>query len=143
MSETDAHEVCFARYTLEAVALKGLRPAARHLLADRMDKALDAMKECAANGDLAGLVEGDIGLHRVVVEASGHPLIVDLWSGLNGRMGALMRSSLDRQHIGLDHTVRRHAELIAAFRDGPAPAVATMLRDHYLRPEQPPTQENR
>ena len=134
MSEADAHEVCFARYTLESVALKGLTRARRHELADRMTKVLHVMDQCCAHGDLAGLVEADTDLHRVVVEASGHPLIVDMWAGLNGQMGALMRSSLDRQHIDLAETVRRHADLITAFRDAPAAAVAVALRDHYLKP---------
>ena len=133
MSETDALEVCFARYTLEAVSLKGLTKARRKDIGDRMDEVLQVMNLCAAKGDLAGMVEADTDLHRVVVEASGHPLIVEMWAGLNGQMGALMRSSLDRQRIELDETVRRHAELIAAFRDQPVAAVDAALREHYIR----------
>lgn len=133
MSEEDAREVCFARYTLEEVALKGMGKARRRDLADRMDEVLQVMELCATKGDLAGMVEADTDLHRVIVEASGHPLIVDLWVGLNGQMGALMRSSLDRQRIELAETVRRHTELIATFREQPASSVVTALRDHYLR----------
>ena len=135
MSEEDAREVCFARYTLEEVALRGLGKARRRELADRMDEVLRVMDLCAVKGDLAGVVEADTDLHQVIVEASGHPLIVDMWVGLNGQMGALMRSSLDRQRIELAETVRRHAELIAAFREQPAGAVLAALREHYLRPD--------
>jgi DNA-binding GntR family transcriptional regulator len=135
MSEEDAREVCFARYTLEAVSLKGLTQAQRHALADRMGEGLRVMDLCAAKGDLAGMVEADTDLHRVIVEASGHPLIVDLWASLNGQMGALMRSSLDRQRIELAETVRRHADLIAALQDQPAAKGAAALREHYLRPD--------
>jgi GntR family transcriptional regulator, rspAB operon transcriptional repressor len=133
MSEADAREVCFARYTLEEVSLKGLRKTERRDLADRMDEVLQVMDLCATKGDLAGVVEADTDLHRVIVEASGHPLIVDMWVGLNGQMGALMRSSLDRQRIELAETVRRHAELIATFREQPSAAVGAALREHYLR----------
>lgn len=133
MSEQDALEVCFARYALEEVALKGLTRARRRELADRMDEVLRGMDLCAAKGDLAGMVEADTDLHQVIVEASGHPLIVDMWRGLNGQMGALMRSSLDRQRIELAETVRRHAVLITAFREQPATAVAAALREHYIR----------
>ena len=135
MSEADAREVCFARYTLEEVSLKGLSKAQRRDLADRMEEVLRVMDLCAAKGDLAGVVEADTDLHRVIVEASGHPLIVDMWLGLNGQMGALMRSSLDRQRIELAETVQRHAELITTFREQSPGAVAGALRDHYLRPE--------
>jgi DNA-binding GntR family transcriptional regulator len=137
MSESDAYEVCFARYTLESVAVRELSTGGRRALADRMDKALKRMAQCGSNGDLAGVVEADTELHRLVVEAAGHPLIVDMWSGLNAQMGALMRSSLDRQRIGLGETVRRHRDLIMAFRELPRSAVDAALRDHYVRTERP------
>jgi DNA-binding GntR family transcriptional regulator len=133
MSEADAREVCFARYTLEAVPLRSLSKAQRRALADRMDEVLVGMELCATKGDLAGMVAADTDLHRLIVKASGHPLIVEMWAGLNGLMGALMRSSLDRQRIDLRETVARHAELIATFRDRPAAAVDATLREHYIR----------
>jgi GntR family transcriptional regulator, rspAB operon transcriptional repressor len=137
MSETDAIEVCFARYTLESISVRELSRTKRRALADRMDKTLEMMAQCGTNGDLAGVVEADTELHRLVVEASGHPLIVDMWAGLNAQMGALMRSSLDRQRIGLDETVRRHSELIAALRDLPRAAADGALREHYIRSNRP------
>jgi DNA-binding GntR family transcriptional regulator len=132
MSEADAREVCFARFALEEIALKGLSRTRRRDLADRMDDVLAVMDLCAAKGDLAGVVEADTDLHQVIVAASGHPLIVDMWTGLNGQMGALMRSSLDRQKIDLRATVRMHATLITAFREQPAGTVVTALREHYI-----------
>lgn len=132
MSEADAREVCFARYALEEIALKGLNQKRRRDLADRMDEVLAVMDLCAAKGDLAGVVEADTDWHKVIVEASGHPLIVDMWTGLNGQMGALMRSALDRQKIDLAATVRMHATLVAVFREQPASSVVAALRDHYI-----------
>jgi DNA-binding GntR family transcriptional regulator len=137
MSEEDALEVCFARYTLESISSKELSRGGRRELADRMDEALQVMALCGTKGDLAGVVEADTELHKLIVQASGHRLIVDMWSGLNAQMGALMRSSLDRQHIGLDETVRRHETLIAAFRDLPRNAVDAALREHYVRDDVP------
>ena len=64
---------------------------------------------------------------------SHHPLITDMWSGLNGQMGALMRSSLDRQRITLEESVERHADLIEALRTLPTSAADAALRDHYIR----------
>lgn len=133
MSEADAKEVCFARYSLEAVALRDLTGKQRRALADRMDATLTVMRRCADRGDVAGLIAVDTDLHRLVVESSGHPLLADLWASLNGQMGALMRSSLDRQHIGPDETVHRHAELIGAFRDQTAAGANDALRTHYIR----------
>lgn len=137
MSEEDALEVCFARYTLESVAVKELSASGRRKLADRMDDVLQIMTLCGRKGDLAGVVEVDTEFHQLIVQASGHPLIVDMWSGLNAQMGALMRSSLDRQRIGLDETVRRHETLIGAFRAMPRSAVDAALREHYVRDDVP------
>jgi DNA-binding GntR family transcriptional regulator len=135
MSQTDVLEVCFARYLLESVALRVLSPKDRRALADRMDLLVTEMGACAEKGDTAGVVEADTHLHRQIVEASGHPLVVDMWSGLNGQMGSLMRSALDRQQIGLREAVAMHEELVTAFRDLARPAVETALHDHYVREE--------
>jgi DNA-binding GntR family transcriptional regulator len=137
MSETDVLEVCFARYLLESVALRVLSAKDRRMLADRMDVVIAEMSSCADKGDTAGVVEADTDLHRQIVTASGHPLIVDMWSSLNGQMGSLMRSALDRQQIGLREAVGMHEELIAAFRERPRDAVETALHDHYVRAERP------
>ena len=133
MSESDAQEVCFARYTLESVAVRTMSRAKRRELADRMEDVLATMHICARKSDFAGMVEADTDLHRLVVDASRHPLISDMWAGLNGQMGALMRSSLDRQRITLEESVERHADLIRALRELPTAAADAALREHYIR----------
>jgi DNA-binding GntR family transcriptional regulator len=133
MSESDAQEVCFARYTLESVAVRTMPRGRRRELADRMEDVLATMHICARKSDFAGMVEADTDLHQLVVDASHHPLISDMWSGLNGQMGALMRSSLDRQRITLEESVERHADLIKALRDLPTAAADAVLREHYIR----------
>lgn len=132
MSEEDAREVCFARYTFESVAVRQSNRAQRRELAGRMDDVLTTMTLCATKGDFAGMVEADTDLHRLIVQASGHPLLVEIWSGLNGQMGALMRASLDRQRISLDDSVHLHEELIVAIRELPTSAADLALRAHYV-----------
>jgi DNA-binding GntR family transcriptional regulator len=133
MSEADAQEVCFARYTLESVAVRSITRTRRRELADRMVEVLDTMHLCARKGDFAGMVEADTDLHRLVVQASNHSLICEMWSGLNGQMGALMRSSLERQRITLEESVERHADLIRSLRELPTGAADAALREHYIR----------
>ena len=135
MSETDVAEVCFARYLLESVALRTLTPKDRRGLADRMGVVVAEMGACADKGDTAGVVEADTSLHREIVATSGHPLIVEMWSGLNGQMGSLMRSALDRQQIGLREAVGMHEDLVTAFRELARPAVEAALHGHYVRSE--------
>lgn len=132
MSAEDIREVCFARYTLEAAGLKEITRAGRRDLADRMNDVVATMTHAADKGDLAAIVEADTELHQLIVHAPGHPLIVDMWTSLNAQMGALMRSSLDRQRISLEETVRRHAALVSVFRDRPTGAVDAALLEHYM-----------
>ncbi len=134
MSAEDVTEACYARFVLESSGLPAVWDGARTGLVAAMTDAVTVMEGAAAKRDLAALVEADTELHRLIVEAGGHPLLVEMWSTLNGRMGALMRSSLDRQGIDLDEAVRRHTKLIAGFRrKDPAIALAA-LREHYLSP---------
>ncbi len=137
MSAEDVTEACYARYTLESAGLTEVWDTARAGLVANMTEAVSVMSDAAAKQDLAGIVEADTALHRLIVEASGHPVLVEMWSSLNGRMGALMRSSLDRQQIDLAEAVERHTKLVTAFRrKDPAVALAA-LHEHYLDPRTP------
>jgi DNA-binding GntR family transcriptional regulator len=49
-------------------------------------------------------------------------------------MGALMRSSLDRQGIDMAEAVLRHTKLINAFRRKDPGVAKAALHDHYLKP---------
>jgi GntR family transcriptional regulator, rspAB operon transcriptional repressor len=132
MSDQQIQEVCFARYVLEAAGYNEALPARREDLVEEIDTALTTMASAADDGDTAGVIRADTQLHRAVMIAVGHPVLLELWESLNGQMGALMRSDMDRQGIGLDVIVGRHARLLMAIRDQPAEAVVAALRLHYL-----------
>jgi DNA-binding GntR family transcriptional regulator len=134
MNAEDITEVCYARFVLESSALPEVWDTARTGLAAAMGDAVRAMELAAEKGDLAGIVEADTELHRHIVHAGGHPRLVELWSTLNGQMGALMRSSLERQHIDLTEAVRRHVKLVRAFKRKEAQSAVDALREHYLNP---------
>ena len=132
MSAEQSMEICMARFALEGADLERVLRADRSGLTARMEDALGAMKDAASSR--RPLCAG-AGRHRPA-PARGRtppdlPLLLDLWQGLNGQMAALMLSSLDRQGIDLQESVRRHAELIEDFRTmRPAQAVKS-LREHY------------
>jgi GntR family transcriptional regulator, rspAB operon transcriptional repressor len=132
MSEEEAAEACYARFVLESSGLAEVWETARRRLVADLTEAVRVMEAAAERGDLAGIVEADTELHRLIVEASGHPRLVEFWSALNGQMGALMRSSLDRQGIDMAEAVQRHRHLISAFRRKDSSAALAALRDHYL-----------
>jgi DNA-binding GntR family transcriptional regulator len=136
MSERDIEEVCHARYVLEAAGLPETLSGLRARITAQMRAALERMESAAAIGDAVGVIIADTELHRVLIASADHPIMLDMWESLNGQMGALMRSDLDRQGIGLEETTRRHARLLDVVLQGTADEVKTELRIHYLQPGQ-------
>jgi DNA-binding GntR family transcriptional regulator len=132
MSADDARDVLYARYVLEAGAARKIQPAARPALGAAMKDALRAMDKAAADDDVESLVEADIAFHRSILEASGARRVHDLWETVNGQMGALMRSSIDRQQIALATVRELHEPLQRALLGGSLRAVERCLADHYL-----------
>jgi DNA-binding GntR family transcriptional regulator len=112
MSYEDIRDACYARFVLEAV--------------------VDRMAEVAADSDVATMIDLDTEFHGCIVDAAGKQRLAALWRTLDAQMGVLMRSSIDRQHIGLDEAVRRHQYVVDVFRVGSGEEIVQMLEEHYL-----------
>jgi len=132
MSHEDAEDVCFARYILEDASVEGGLGSRRRELAKAMRLALDHMSIAARTDDMDALVESDTRFHELLIDLSGRRRLKDLWSMLNSQMGALMRSEIEFQGIGLDEAVDRHRGLVEAVSDGDLPRLRKELRDHYM-----------
>jgi len=131
MSSEDAEDVCYARYVLEdASVVSGLKNADE--LADGLRQALEQMAADASADDLDAVVDCDTRFHALLIEVSGRNRLKDLWSMLNSQMGALMRSSLERQGITLADAVERHQVLLDAVVDGNIDRLRAAIREHYL-----------
>jgi DNA-binding GntR family transcriptional regulator len=132
MSTEDAEDVCYARYVLEdASVVSGLgeNPAE---LAESLRQALDEMAAAAQADDLDTVVDIDTRFHQLFIDVSGRRRLKDLWSMLNSQMGALMRSSVERQGISLTDAVDRHRGLLDATVNGDIEQLRVAIRAHYL-----------
>ena len=136
MDPSDIHDICFARYVLEAGAASELRDIDDALLAE-LEAALRAMHAAADEGDLEAMVEADTRLHGILVERGGGTRVVELWHGLDGQMGSLMRSSLEVQGIDLREAADRHRKLLDAVATRRKPTIVKAIREHYLDPTLP------
>ena len=132
MSVEDVIEACYTRFVLESASLSEVWDAVRPGLVADMSEVVELMQSAADTDDVPGMVELDTALHRLIMESSGHPRLVELWMTLNGQMGALMRSTLDRQGISLHETVAMHRKLLKSFRRKDPTAAVAALRDHYV-----------
>ena len=132
MSSEDAEDVCYARYVLEDASVESGLGANRRDLAKAMRLALDHMSIAARIDDMDALVESDTRFHELLVDVSGRRRLKDLWGMLNSQMGALMRSEIERQGIGLEDAAERHRTLLDAVTAGDLPRLRAELRSHYL-----------
>ncbi len=133
MSYDEIDDACYARYILEEGALRAVADSRLDSLADELTAVADRMALAAAQGDLAALVDLDTEYHGCIVRESGKRRLAGLWATLNGQMGALMRSSMEDQHIDLLEAKRRHVDLTEVIRGGDRAAIAAKLNEHYLR----------
>ncbi len=77
-------------------------------------------------------MEADTAFHGLIVEAGGRLRLAQLWHQLDGQMGALMRSSLDRQRAELPDVTSKHVALLEAFGTRKRRPIEIALRVHYL-----------
>jgi len=132
MSTEDAEDVCYARYVLEDASVMGGLGQGKDGLAEGLRQALEEMSAGARADDLDAVVDSDTKFHELLIDVSGRRRLKDLWSMMNSQMGALMRSSLERQGISLDDAVDRHRGILEAVTVGDIDLLRVAIRDHYL-----------
>lgn len=135
MDAENIHDICFARFVLEAGAASEM--AVDDALLAELAEVVAEMRTLAAEGDLQALVNADTRFHDAIVRAGGSRRVRDLWHGLDGQMGSLMRSSLERQGIDLGEVVVRHQTLLDAIASDDRQAIVEAIRAHYLQPAEP------
>jgi len=131
MSAEDAEDVCYARSVLEDASVVSGLPN-REELAAGLRKALEEMEAGARADDLDAVVDIDTKFHALLVGVSGRRRLKQLWSMLNSQMGALMRSSIERQGISLEDAVETHRPLLEAVEIGDIEQLRRAIRNHYL-----------
>jgi DNA-binding GntR family transcriptional regulator len=131
MSYEDIRDACYARFILESGAARVLTGRKEPVIA-RMQEVVDKMSATVPTGDVAAMIDLDTEFHSCIVDAAGKHRLAALWRTLDAQMGALMRSSIDRQHIDLTEAVRRHQEVTDMFRVGTPDDFIRTLEEHYL-----------
>ncbi|HTW18850.1 MAG TPA: GntR family transcriptional regulator [Mycobacteriales bacterium] len=132
MDEKDATDVLYARYTLELGAVREWMQNRPPGFDDELRRELDAMQLAAENNDTLAAVEADTRFHGLLVAAGNRNRLDQLWHTLDGQMGALMRSSLERQHSDLADLAQRHVDLARIISSRDPEEIEAALREHYL-----------
>jgi DNA-binding GntR family transcriptional regulator len=125
VSTEELIEIYPVRAAIEEVAA---REAARRLdgEVETLEAEIAAMHAAADAGDLHSQVEHDVNFHRLIVEASGNSILIDVWSSLRveGRtVITALKAGIDGHEIA-----ELHRPVLDALRARDAEAAGTALR---------------
>lgn len=143
LEDADQQDVTHVRegFDLTAARLAAARSGELSDLLPRLEEALTRRVECFRANDAAGFVAADLDFHVGVAEASGNPVLHDLYRSLaefekQGLHNAFTFGDFSEGDLDL------HVELLSAIRAGDVEAATTSalaLLDHTRM--QPPTDD--
>jgi DNA-binding GntR family transcriptional regulator len=136
LAREDALDLCYNRALLESFAVRTGYARIDHLVIGRMLAYLDQMRRCHLPDDVPRLIQIDLSFHRPLIEVAESRRLLELWSSLNGQIGALVLRSLEHQHARIDDVVAFHQKLLDAIQSGDAQVAQQGVIDHYVRAEE-------
>jgi len=128
VSVEELAEIYPVRAAIEEVAAREAAKRMSPKLAKALARELRAMRKAAGAGDLHRQVEHDVRFHRLIVEASGNSILIDVWRSLRVEARTLitaLKSGLDSREI-----VAMHEPVLDALRSGDAEQAGRALRRH-------------
>lgn len=132
LSREESLDLRRARSVLEGYAVS----AGRHALTEadfaEMQDLLDQMGRCTFPRDTALLIRLDLAFHGVIMRALDSPVIHELWTSLNGRMSALILTSIERRHAASPDLAYFHQVLLDAIRYARTDVAAEAVVVHYI-----------
>jgi GntR family transcriptional regulator, rspAB operon transcriptional repressor len=132
LAREDAVDLCRARALLEAFALTTCYDRLDAVTFAALDDLLDEMAVLNLPEDVPRLIGIDLAFHRLLIRGAEAPRIVELWSSLDGQMSALILSSIDYHHAGIDDVVAFHRALLDAVRSGDVAVAREAVLIHYV-----------
>jgi DNA-binding GntR family transcriptional regulator len=137
LSQADALDLGYTRALLESFAVTVGLPQLNQSVFAVLEEHLDAMGTCNLPDDLPRLVQIDLAFHRVLVECSRSTRLMELWSSLNGQIGALFIRGIEHQHAHTPDIVALHQQLIDALRSSEPQTIQRSVLEHYVRVPRP------
>jgi len=125
--EDGLQEIYAARGALEAQATR-LATARRTCDIGRLEAELDGMRRAAAAVDAPALGEHSVAFHRIIMEASGNRLLLNLWTSL--QIETRTTITLLVGDVRLSQMAESHQPIIDAIRSGDADRAAQVAREH-------------
>lgn len=135
LSPDDALDLKVTRALLEGYALRVGHDRIDGMAITRLEELLAEMAMCRFPEDIPKLIPIDLAFHRVLIACAGSPRLVELWSSLNGQIGALILAGIENWHATAADLVGLHRQLLAAVRSGDPTLMQETVIAHYIRTE--------
>jgi DNA-binding GntR family transcriptional regulator len=132
----EALDLCYTRALLESFAVRAGYARIDARLIERMQRCIDQMRQCRLPNDVPQLIQIDLAFHRNLIELAESRRLIELWSSLNGQIGALVLRSLEQQHANIEDVVAFHQRLLETIQSGDAAVAQQGVIDHYVRQEE-------
>jgi DNA-binding GntR family transcriptional regulator len=102
-------------------------------IAEELAASIAGQEELAASRDAEGFVEADREFHRIIIVATGNPVLLGFYDTLRDRQRRMIALSLSRDPDRTRDVIAQHRELALAIAARDAPAAHDVLEQHLLR----------
>jgi DNA-binding GntR family transcriptional regulator len=136
LAREDALDLCYNRALLESFAVRAGYERIDNRVLGQLESCIDQMISCRLPDDVPRLIQIDVTFHRALIEVAESRRLTEIWSSLNGQIGALVLRSLEAQHANIDDVVAFHQKLLDAIRSGDPQIAQQAVIDHYVRKEE-------
>jgi len=136
LSREEALDLSYNRALLESFAVRSSYSLIDEQMIGRMAAILEQMRQCRLPDDVPQLIQLDLAFHRQLVELAGSRRLLELWSSLNGQIGALFLRALEHQNASIDDVVAFHLKVLDGIRSGDPQLAQQMVIEHYVREEE-------
>jgi DNA-binding GntR family transcriptional regulator len=129
VSAAEVESVIETRLVIERFAVA--RAAGRGSeLAPELERTIAAQEAMVEGGERSAFVAADREFHRSLLDATGNPLLLELYDSLRDRQSRMGLVAIARQADRMETIVIEHRELCAAISAGDASAAEAILERH-------------
>jgi DNA-binding GntR family transcriptional regulator len=132
LSRAESFDLRRARSVLEGYAISAGHAALGPDDHAEMQAIVERMAHCEFPRDTALVIRLDLAFHAVIMRAVPSPTLHELWRSLDGRMSALILSSIERHQAETPDFAHFHQVLLDAIRSAPTAVVADAVVAHYI-----------
>jgi DNA-binding GntR family transcriptional regulator len=133
LSEQEAVDLCRMRALLEAYTITIAGRDIPESTLDALRRHVAAMDLCVLPRDLPQLIQCDLAFHQLIAALGKSETLLEAWSRLSGRIGALILRSMEEKKLRREDLVSFHAEVVTALATHDVENGRRAIIQHYIR----------